>query len=366
MSRSKNWCFTAFGEDNPAIWQCSMETTYICWGEETCPETGKLHYQGYMELPKRMTFSALKAALKAATGGERIHLETRKGTAAQAVDYCAKRGKYQKDGKDGLPNEVFVEFGSVSVQGKRTDLQAAAVRLRDGTSLKSVAEEDPALYVKYYKGLQALAQHYVEPCNWVKEVICLYGLTGTGKTRTAVSECEGQSMAFVEIGNGFVTGYNGETNVIIDDFEDKMCSRNMFLRLTDRYPYKANVKGGHVEWAPRRIFITTNFRPEDLYEGDPAIQRRISEKRELVGTYESRQPVVNVAEEDMPDSPRHMCWVCGVVEVELIDQPCDTCVDDLDNGINPQDKRAARPYFEEDDREKIKKLRVEIPSPEGV
>jgi len=198
---------------------------------------------------------------------------------------------------------VFLEFGAIKAQGTRTDLSLAAADILDGMSIQTLSKEKPEMVIKYHRGLLALKNYATKECTWVKNVIVLYGVTGTGKTRTAVAEAEGQSVAFVELGNGFVTGYNGEQVVIIDDFEDKMVSRNMFLRLLDRYPYKANCKGGHTEWSPTTIYITTNYRPEDMYEGDLAVQRRITEKRHLEGTYESRHPLVVDPEAMPPASP---------------------------------------------------------------
>lgn len=100
--RSSNWCFTAFEQDPPAIWRLSFPTTYICWGEEKCPKTGKLHYQGYLELNKRQTLGSITKMTEDATGGRRIHWEVRKAKkASDAIDYCAKRGKHAyEDGED--------------------------------------------------------------------------------------------------------------------------------------------------------------------------------------------------------------------------------------------------------------------------
>lgn len=76
--------------------------------------------------------------------------------------------------------------------------------------------------------------------------------------------------------------YNGEEDVIFDDLDaEEKPPRSLFLRLTDRYPMKVAVKGSYVEWSPKRIFITSNARPEDLYYGDAAVLRRIDASFEL-------------------------------------------------------------------------------------
>jgi len=65
--------------------------------------------------------------------------------------------------------------------------------------------------------------------------------------------------------------YSGEPDVIMDDFygtDDFAYSE--FLKLTDRYDYLAQVKGGMTRVNPRRIFITSNKHPRDWYVGVPA------------------------------------------------------------------------------------------------
>ncbi len=72
--------------------------------------------------------------------------------------------------------------------------------------------------------------------------------------------------------------YSNHPDVIFDDMdsEDKP-SRAMFLRLFDRYSMTVPVKGGFVNWAPRRVFITSNIEPANLYNNDPAVLRRITQ-----------------------------------------------------------------------------------------
>lgn len=53
---------------------------------EKCPETGRLHYQGFLELVSPMRFNAIKGILRC----DSAHLEKRKGTPQQAWDYCTK------------------------------------------------------------------------------------------------------------------------------------------------------------------------------------------------------------------------------------------------------------------------------------
>jgi hypothetical protein len=76
--------------------------------------SGTIHWQGYMELKAQATLSTIKVLL-----GGTAHIEARRGSAQQARDYFAEPG--EKEGETLLPAQ---EFGVLSSQGKRSDLEA--------------------------------------------------------------------------------------------------------------------------------------------------------------------------------------------------------------------------------------------------
>lgn len=87
MSRtSRNYCFTSWNK----LQYDTSKVKYICYGEELCPKTAKLHYQGYVEFYSPLRICAVKKIFNDDT----IHLESRKGTKKQAIDYCKKDGKF--------------------------------------------------------------------------------------------------------------------------------------------------------------------------------------------------------------------------------------------------------------------------------
>jgi len=56
--------------------------------------------------------------------------------------------------------------------------------------------------------------------------------------------------------------------VLIDDFSGAASHIRLqnLLRITDRYPMSVPVKGGFVNWAAQRIYITTNIHPRAWYD----------------------------------------------------------------------------------------------------
>lgn len=69
-------------EDKP---QLQEGLKYIVWQKERGEKEETVHYQGYIELsaPRRLTWIKNNIAWLA-----RAHLEKRRGTALQAIDYC--------------------------------------------------------------------------------------------------------------------------------------------------------------------------------------------------------------------------------------------------------------------------------------
>lgn len=99
-------------ERDDTIRQCiGKGATYVGIGIETCPSTGRIHFQGYIEFATGRSMSAISKII-----GFSPHLEVARGKPEQNVEYCKKDGD-------------FKEEGQISVgQGCRTDLTIIRVR----------------------------------------------------------------------------------------------------------------------------------------------------------------------------------------------------------------------------------------------
>jgi len=226
---------------------------YLVYGREV-GASGTPHLQGYVEwknargLPKEVL--------------QKAHWEPRRGTPEQAATYCKKDG-------------VFVEFGEVPKQGKRSDLIEVAERVRDGASLQEVAEESPGTVVRYHRGLEAIRLMRMKDRTEPPKVVWIWGETGTGKTREAAV-----GSFFMKDGTKWWDGYDQQDRIVIDDFDGTWPFRDL-LRLLDRYPYQGQTKGGYVRINSCEIFITCEFHPNKFYIGTELKQvlRRITEVR---------------------------------------------------------------------------------------
>jgi len=96
---SKRWCFTFFFRDirdleTLEITFNSLKIEYII-GLEKCPETGKEHFQGYIESPTKIRPIEKLQKLFKQNGGDHfteIHWEKCKGNREHNITYCSKDG----------------------------------------------------------------------------------------------------------------------------------------------------------------------------------------------------------------------------------------------------------------------------------
>lgn len=257
MSRSQYWCFTLnnYNEEEVSSLQtlCTEEEviTYCIFGREVGEDAHTRHLQGYIELSRRLRLAQVKRLL-----GSRYHLEARRGTAAQASDYCAK------------DDESPFTYGEISTpsQGARSDLVALKSALDEKKPLSEISQEHFGQFLRYERSIKSYLALNQEKRTWEVDVKVYWGISRTGKTRRAYEEA-GETL-WVYPGKGWFDGYYGQDNVLFDDFYGDMPISLLLKVLDDWYPCSVPTKGGHVNWKPRAIWITSNTDPRDWYNGD--------------------------------------------------------------------------------------------------
>lgn len=238
-------------------------TRYGIIGNEV-GESGTPHIQGYLYFKKNQPVARVIKKL-AKTFGKKCYVSAAKGGPKANKDYCSKDGDYY-------------EWGEAPAQGKRRDLEKAAEMLREGESMKAVADEMPGTYIRYYRGLAAYqGLHLKEESKDFRhvEVVLITGPTGCGKTRMAMEQATykitGGSMKWFD-------GYEGEKTILIDEYANQLNCTEL-LPLLDGYQLRIPVKGGFTYACWTKVFITTNLR--ELHESAlpahrEALARRIS------------------------------------------------------------------------------------------
>lgn len=276
VNPSKHWCFTLNdAEDNLEhsdvieIW--GPHCSYLVFQEEL-GENGTKHYQGYAEFKNRVRPAGLTKCFKP-------HWEKRKGTRQQARDYCMK-----EDTRVAGPWEHGEWTGKSGEQGKRTDLIEVAQAIKERKSHRQIFEEYPASTLRYTGNIRKLQTLYRPPPPEDLKVVLFYGLPGTGKTRYFwESFPEGWSVPVSK--DVWFDGYDGEKEVIIDDFAGGI-GLSQFLQILDRYCPQVQVKGGFTWFRPERIYVTSNVHPWAWYDYSKRASSYEALKRRFTAVFE--------------------------------------------------------------------------------
>jgi len=232
--------------------------SYIIAGEEICPDTGRMHWQGYCHLVGQKRWSFIQKKLK------NIWFGKCDKSAQQNYDYCTK---------DGV---VIYEKGKRPLQGERTDINIVVHMVKKGDSEQLIWEKCGSTYLKYHKHIEHCINKFSEPYVGIREVVILWGEAGSGKSRHAYDNNNAEPVSF---NHGFFDYLGGEV-VCFDDcsYIVEKLGRELFLQITDRYKCRINVKNGYKWWNVKKIYITCNNNPEDWIV-DPAVRRRITRIR---------------------------------------------------------------------------------------
>lgn len=293
--RARGWCITRYPQDQTmdgvnALFKELVEhlttvdhLTRVIFQLEKAPDTGRLHFQGYIEFENPRTRKAAQAAFLSTN----CFAATRKGTPFQAWDYCAKSESVV---------EPLVRFtlGTPPVPakpGKRNDLERYCAMIIDGRSVSDIIYHNPsALRVeRYLNRWRAVYMKKNRKKVWdPRTVHVFHGPTGMGKTQQAYHlDPQLYSVPCTQQGKTvWFDNYDGEHTILFDDFAPSMISRQLFLQITDAYPMQLQVKGGFVPREAKRLIFTSNFHPDTWYYDamglpDPAVRRRMTEVKHV-------------------------------------------------------------------------------------
>lgn len=250
--KCRNFTFTDFDTSSSREeWLKAIECSYIVWGRERCPSTGREHLQGTICFPNPRT---LKPVIKLLAPN---HVEPCKDLQA-SIKYCKKDGDFKEYGTEPKG------------QGTRTDLKNIRDELKTGKSFLDLIESDSLKSYSHIRMAQTLETYYAPKRNFKPEVRWYYGTTGTGKTRSVFEEFPPDDIynrASRDNGTLWFTGYKREKVMLLDDFRADMFKFNNLLRFLDRYPYDLRIHGGVVPFVSSIIIITSPYHPRDVYTG---------------------------------------------------------------------------------------------------
>lgn len=223
-------------------------------------ETGYLHWQFVVHLPRKSTIATLRKIFGP------YHFQPTRSAAAN--EYCNKP-------ETSVPNTQF-ELGKKPINRNNAkeweEIWESATR---GDFISIPAD----IRIRSYNTLRKIASDYAEPKEFEKEVYVFWGKTGTGKSRRAWAEATRHAYP-KDPRTKWWDGYQGHEHVVIDEFDGTIDICHM-LRWLDRYPVLVEIKGAAVPLKANKIWITSNMDPRTWYEGKAklvqieALMRRI-------------------------------------------------------------------------------------------
>lgn len=264
--QARTWCFTVFADEqndclNPEHWP---HMRYAVWQLELS-ESGREHYQGYVEFgqPKRI------AALHKMEGLETAHFEVRKGTREQAREYCKKL-----DTRIDGPFEIGDWLAGVT---DKVDHFVMKELVKEGKTDKEIYEDHPSFFMRYHNVIPKVRLMYAPQRNTKTVTTLIYGPPGCGKTRMAAAMLK--DAYWKQPHTKWWDGYDGKSDVVIDDFKGWLAYTHL-LRIMDRYPLLVEVKGSQSNFNPRQLVITCSTLPWTWYSPEvpfkwPEFSRRV-------------------------------------------------------------------------------------------
>lgn len=276
--KKRSYCFTY---NNPTHTPAQLEAIlqphaqYYVFQYEKAPDTGTLHFQGFIHLKASHRTSWMQNHLfKCAWFWAR-------GTDQQNQDYCSK-----SDSRISGP----WEWGKMSKgKGERTDIVRCIELCKAGATWETIFEECPHVAMKYQKGI-SMAKALNKPPrakDFTVRVELHYGPTGAGKSYHCIHENgtgldPWRPMISKEL---WFDGYDRNKVVLLDDFGGASCHVFLvhLLKLLDNYVVKVQVKGLSCWFNPELIMITSNRHPDKWYNWD----NRMEEKAALCRRFDS-------------------------------------------------------------------------------
>lgn len=142
----RNCCITFYTRPNREACE-STDIQYMIYQREACPKTGRKHWQAYVEFKNRKTMNAIKKHFMDNT----IHLEERRGSQRQAIDYCQKH-----DSRDEGANPRV--FGEPKVQGHRTDIEELHDYIAEGHTLGEIHQQFKGTALRFSRNIRETRQ----------------------------------------------------------------------------------------------------------------------------------------------------------------------------------------------------------------
>lgn len=288
--RYRSWCFTINNpqkltdEQQNRIKENLSDMRYYVIGKETGAE-GTPHWQGFLYAKNPIRMNTVKTILL--WTDSKAHIEYCKGTSIQNIAYCKKGEQPHAEweelytaGPNYGKNADFDEYGESPATEQDKGAKGAEAQKRKWSGIltdakegkwRKLEEEYPREYLSCFRTLHTLRASTFNVTSVIQgelEHEWLHGISGAGKSSRArrenpnlyLKDVDGDTAKWWDM-------YDGEEVVLIEDLSPFNRSLTDALKKwSDRYPFKAQVKGGYMQIRPRKIVVTSQYTIDQIWE----------------------------------------------------------------------------------------------------
>jgi len=299
-NKAKHWCFTINNPtelDYATLIMFRPQTTYMVYGVEhsvlrdSAGVAKTPHLQGYFCLVGQKTRTALSKIL------DRAHLEVKRGTVRDAIDYCKKGdqtheewSKFKTAGPHYGRNAEVHQTGEEPLEQNEAGHKASMEKYEE-TMEKAKSGNFDEINAKhsllYFNNIRNVRQEVINnkprvALSWndgAPPNLWIWGPTGTGKSKKVWDE---YPDAYRKMCNKWWDGYNDQPTVVLEDIGLTHEYLGDHLKIwADRFPFRSEMKGRTVMLRPERIVITSNYHPDQLWK-DPGVLNPILRRFAIV------------------------------------------------------------------------------------
>jgi hypothetical protein len=229
--------------------------SYMVFGREVCPRTGKFHLQGFMYVANSRTWASVLKGFAPFTP----YLRAAMADADKNFAYCSKGGDFFEHGDRPQTNARRGE-------GERSRWDDARDLAREGR----IDEIESRILITCVRSLEHLEErnmfHKELPTLVERRNLWICGRSNRGKG-AAIGRLFRPCDVFEKQRTKWWCSYRGEPIVWVDEVNEQFkWSGDHVRKWCDYAPFSAERKFGAVRIRPNHIFFTANTTPAKVYE----------------------------------------------------------------------------------------------------
>lgn len=262
--RGRHWCLTLNNYNDSDIptesLQTDLDLEYLIFGRELA-DSGTPHLQMYLCYTNRKSLHQVKGDFP------RAHIERMRGTPKQAALYCKK-------------DQLWDDFGILPKTPAEKSSEMLLETWEKAYELAKAGKIDEIrkdLLIRYYHAFKRIKQDNPASPRDLDDVCgeWLFGPAGVGKSYKARRD---NPIFYDKPINKWWDGYRNQDVVILDDVGEGHATwiGSFLKRWADRYSFPAEEKNSTTQIRPKKIVVTSQYRLEQLFQGEvlQALSRR--------------------------------------------------------------------------------------------